>query len=255
MTNPTLVGQDTPWGGFTLDAIVEALLAMRGLTNDAATLRTVASVTEDADCKRFIRSAIDDLNTRFPSVWSIRNYTVAWVAGDHSLNLPANCGSVLAVTFNGLSLRPLSRDDYYRIKRGDDEGGGVSLGSTGIPGYYRIVGFSNTADADPRLVLQLYPTPSAADELIVEYVSVGPEIATDTFDIPLGLPFQRWTLCRAAEIWGSERGDDPLVQRQERERLKVEETLHSWFDAMREKPTRATTRYPHVTRQQRYRRG
>lgn len=261
MTNPTLIGQDTPWGGYTLDSIVEALLAMRGLSNDSSnTGRTAASAVEDADAKVYIKEAIDDLHAKYPNVWAIRTYTTTWTAGDHSIVLPANCGSVLAVTFNGLSLRPLSRDDYYRILRGDDEGGGVAEGSSGVPAYYRVVGFADADSGvtegltDYRLVLRLYNTPDTADSLVVEYVATAPDFAFDGDDVPLAKPLQRWVLCRAAEIWGARRGDDPLVQRNERERLKVEEGLHPWFDAMRERPSRATTRYPHVTRYARYRR-
>lgn len=260
MTNPTLLAQDTPWGGYTLDSIVESLLGMRGLTNDASTGRTVAIAAEDADCKRLIKSALDDLHAKYPSVYAIRSYTTAWTQGDHSIALPANAESLLAVTYGGLSLRPLSRDDYFRLLRSDEEGGGLAAGLTGTPAYYRVTGVADVdagtdeGDQDYRLVVRIYPTPETADQFIAEYVATAHGFENDGDMVPLGKPFQRWCLHRAAEIWGAERGDDGLTARNERERLKVEDGLFTWLDGMRDRPSRATTRYPHVTRSRRFRR-
>lgn len=260
MTNPTLIAQETPWTGFTLDSIVEALLAMRGLTNDATTGRTVAITSEDLEAKRFIREAIDDLHAKFPSVYSIQNYTVTWTAGDHSIVLPQNFASLLAVTFNGLSMAPLSRDDYYRILRSDEEGGGVYTEDQGTPRWYRLVGIADNdagvsaGDTDYRVVLRLYPTPTEAKSLVVEYVTQAVAVANDEDTLPLTNTMQRWVLRRAAELWAGDRNDSALLQTAERERAKVEESLYSWFDGMRDRPSRLTIRYPHVRRHTRFRR-
>lgn len=257
MTNPTLIAQDTPWDGFTLDSIVEALLKPFGLTNDATTGRTLASTAEDADARRYIKQAIDDLHARFPNTWSTRLYTTTWTAGDHSILLPANCEGIFAVTLGGRPLDPLSRDDYLRILKTDAQGGGVDLGTAARPAGYRVTGF---ADNDPlttsgatdyRLVLRIYPTPSAADTLVVEYAACAPQFANAGDDVPLARPLQRWVLYRALEMWSSDVNNGASLASAERERAKVEETLHSWFDSYQDRPSRATTRYPRVTRSSR----
>lgn len=260
MTNPTLLAQETPWPGYTLDSIVEAMLGFRGLTNDSTTGRTVATAAEDADCKRLIKSAIDDLHAQFPSSWNIRSYTVTWVSGDHSIALPADCSSLLAVTYAGLSLRPIGRDDYYRLLRSDAEGGGVGTAETGKPAYYRVTGVTDAdagtdpGDTDYRLVLRIYPTPDDAEELVVEYVASAYEFANDEDTIPLTKACQRWVLQRAVEMWGTEAGDPALIQRAFLERQKVEQTLFTWFDSLRDRPSRVRTRPPHVYRRDRWRR-
>lgn len=257
MANPTLLAQDTPWGGFTVDAIVETLLNMRGLTNDATTGRTPASTADDADARRCIKLAIDDLFDRFPSTWSVREFTTAWTAGDHSIALPAGFKGVLYVTLGGRPLDPLSRDDYLRILKTDAQGGGVTVGTPARPLGYRIVGVTDAdTDTDPgdrdwRAVLRIYPTPDSADELVVGYCAEAPSLSVGADPLPIGRSLQRWSLYRAAEIWSAERGDTALLASAERERAKSEETLHSWFDSMRDRPSRATTRYPRVTRESR----
>lgn len=255
MTNPTLIAQDTPWAGFTLDSIVEALLAMRGLTNDSTTGRTVAITAEDTDAKRYIRGAINDLNDNFPSAYSTRFYTLAsWTADDHSIALPSNVSAVLSVTYDGYPLAPISRDDYYRLLRTDEEGGGLEGEGTGRPSRYRIMGFSDedagmgAGDVDYRLVLRLFPTPTDDKELVVEYVALAPAFANDEDALPMTHTMQRWVLYRAAETWAGERGDVALLQTAERERQKVEQTLYSWFTTSRVHSSRATTRRPNVTR-------
>lgn len=254
MTNPTLIAQDTPSTSFTLDSAVEALLGMRGLTNDTTTGRTPASTQEDTEARRYVRAAIDDLHAQFPSAWSVRLYTTTWTANDHSIALPANVQSIMGVTFGGVPLDSLSDDDYERILKTDAQGGGVDLGTAARPAGYRITGFSDedpltTSGAqDYRLVLRIYPTPSAASTLIVEYVATAPQFTNAGDYIPLARPLQRWILYRAAEMMAAEKGDTPLLEKSERERAKVEETLYSWFDAVRDRPSRATTRFPRVIR-------
>lgn len=257
MANPTLIAQDNPWAGFTLDSIVEALLGMRGLTNDTTTGRTPASTADDADARRFVRSAMDDFHAKFPSLWSTQFYTATWTANDHSINLPANCQSVIAVTFDGYPLDPWSRDDRYRAERPAALGGGFESVPSTRPGAWRVMGYadadSGTAagQQDYRQVLRLFGTPTTAGTLIVEYVALGALVDNATDKLPIGRPIQRWVLYRSGEMWGSERGDDALLQKSLGERAKAEDTLHSWFDGMRDRPTRATTAYPRVIRTRR----
>lgn len=257
MSNPTLIAQDTPATGFTLTSIKEAVLAMRGLTLDATTGRTVASTAEQAEAERVVYEAIDDLAAAFPGVFHTQFYETTWTAGDHSINLPANCQSVLAVTFDGYPLDPWSRDDRYRAERPSNQGGGFESVPSTRPGAWRIMGY---ADADPastegaqdyRQVLRLFGTPQTAGALSVEYVAIAGAIANGGDRMKLARPLQRWVKSRAAEILAEEKNDRALLEAASAGKSQVEETLHSWFDGMRDRPSRATTAYPRVTRTRR----
>lgn len=254
MTNPTLIAQGTPWGGFTLDSIVEAILNMRGLTNDSSKRYTLATTAEDADVKRVVYEAIGELQDKFPSAWSVQFYTATWTAGDHSIALPSNLSAPLAVTYNGFPLAPISRDDYYRLLRSDEEGGGLVGEGSGRPNWYRLMGYSDedagsgAGDVDYRLVMRLFPTPDDTEQLVVEYLALAAAIANDEDALPMTHTMQRWVKSRAAEILASERGDGNLLRNVERERQKVEDTLHAWFTASKVHASRVTTRRPNVRR-------
>lgn len=257
MANPTLIAQDTPATGFTKTSLKEAVLAMRGLTLDATTGRTLASTSDAAEAERVIYEAIDALAEEFPGLWSIQFYSVTWTAGDHSINLPANCQSVLAVTFDGYPLDAWSRDDRYRAERPTAQGGGFDNVPTTRPGAYRLMGFAD-ADAgvaegnqDYRQVLRLFGTPTTAGALVVEYVAVAGVVTNGGDYLKINRPLQRWVKAKAAEILAGEKNDTALLETSERERLKAQESLHSWFDGLRDRPSRATTAYPRVTRTRR----
>lgn len=257
MTNPTLIAQDTPATGYTLTSMKEAVLAMRGLTLDATTGRTVASTAEEAEAARVVYEAIDALNEEFPGLFAIQVYETTWTAGDHSINLPANCQSVLAVKFDGYPLDPWSRDDVLRAERPTGQGGGYEGVPNNRPGAWRLTGFadadsgSSEGQQDYRPVLRLYGTPTTAGSLWVEYVTVAGAVANGGDRLKISRPFQRWVKSKAAEILAGEKNDQALLQAAERERLKAQESLHSWFDLVRDRPARATTRYPRVTRSSR----
>ncbi len=257
MANPTLIAQDTPADSYTLDTVVEAILGMRGLTNDTTTGRTPASAADDADARRLVREAIDDLDIAFPSAWSIQFWSPTWVAGDHSVALPANAMGVLSVTFDGFPLDPWSRDDRYRAERPTSQGGGYESVPSSRPGAYRVMGYSDedagaTAGAqDYRLVLRLFGTPTTAGALVVEYLSVGAKIANGADKMPMARPLQRWIKWKAAELLAAEKGDTALADKAAPQRLQVQDTLQSWFDGMGGLAARATTAYPRVTRARR----
>lgn len=260
MSNPTLLAQDTPWDGFTMDSLVEALLNMRGLTSDTTKDLSLAETADTNDALRFVREALDDLFARFPNLCSRRQYSVAWTSGDHSILLPANFGSIEQVSLGNIPVAPLSDADYARILRPDENGGGVlGEGEAWVPWGYRLVGMADAASpatgADVRAVLRLYPTPtgvSATATLLVDYVAVAPKVATTTQVIPILRPLQRWVKAAAAVLWASERNDMALGSAQERTLARIEESLYSWFDGMRDRPSRATTRRPVVRRLDRY---
>lgn len=260
MTNPTLIAQETAWTGWTEDEIVEAVLKPKGLTNDASTGRTVATASESSEAKRYVREAADELHAMLSNVFAFRWYETTWTAGDHSIALPADVGSVLQVSYAGFNLRPITRDDLARLQRSDEEGGGIDGEATGQVGYYRVAGFSDedagatAGDRDWRLVLRIYPAGDAAETLKVNYIALAPALTVGADPLPWLPTMQRWIRLRAGEIWAADQGDVAQGSAQERERAKVEVTLHSWLEAMREMPSRARTRLPHVTRSRRWRR-
>ncbi len=256
MTNPTLIAQDTPWRGFTFDQIEERLLASRGLTNDSTTGRTVATTAEVTAAKTHLRRAFDLLSARYPSLWTDRYYSFTWTSGDHSAVLPANVMAILGVTWKGISLRPMSTEDYYKELR-DDEAGG-DTGAEGDPKYFRVTGFSDEnagtdpGDRDWRIAMRLHPQPSSAEAVVVQYLSLSSDFTSQEADPIFLFPFmQGWALERAKELWSAENGDSAIQSVAEAERLKHEMDIDRWLDAGVKKATRFTWRYPNVT----FRRG
>lgn len=266
MTNPTLITQDNAWRGFTFDQLVEQMLQRRGVTNSVATYPTLpeASAAELAGAQLAARRAFDLLNVEFPSLYAIRTYTVTWTAGDHSIALPKNVMAIKAVTYRGLSMTPLSDDDYYRVLRSDEEGGGIA--ADGEPSRYRVVGFSDEdagsseGNRDWRLVLRLYPTPGtgySSGSLVVEYVALANDFesvdASEGGDpIALWPHLQGWCLERATELWLTACRDSNGAKGAETERLKHERTIHSWIERATREPTqRMKWRFPHPSRRAR----
>jgi hypothetical protein len=258
--DPTLIAQGTAWGGFTRTSMKEAVLKTRGMTLDSATGRTVASATESTEMDAYLYRAIDDLFAKFPGLFNRRVYTVTWTASDSMAVLPANCVAVLAVTYGGLPVDALSREDYYRLRRTDEQGGGLDLSAQGGALYYDLPGFADNDAAttegaqDYRMVIRLHPTPTEAKSLVVEYLCSAETVANAGDYVPLARPLQRWVIARACEMWSEDAGDGVLLSNQERERGKVEDTLYPLIDGLRPGARRATTRYPSVTRSRRFRR-
>lgn len=258
MTNPTLISQDSPYSGFTVATVVEALLTSRGLTNDATTGRMPASTDENAHAHRDVRRALDELDQKFPSVWAFRTVSATWVANDHSYSLPANCGQVLEVRLNGLPLRPMSRDDLAKQRRSTDEGGGI-LTEGGTPTQYRIMGYADASAGadltDLRQVLRIWPTPTSALSLDVDYVSMGSDLATEAEKLPVWPTLQTWVLERAKVFWCSDVGDDAAIKSALTQMAMVESLVGSWLDGTHEAPQRVTWRFPNPgsKRRSRYR--
>ena len=255
MTNPTLIAQDTPWRGFTFDEIEERLLASRGLTNDSTTNRTVATAGEVTAAKAALMRAFDLLHADFPSLWTVRTYSFAWVTGDNSIALPANVMALLNVTWGGVNLRPLPRADYFRILRSDTEGGDVGDAAT-TPGYFRVTGHADAGGGagsrDWRIVMRLHPAPVSTDTVEVEYLALGPDFTTsatvETDPLPLYPWLQGWVLERAKEIWAAENGDSAIQGVAEKERQRHEGSISRWIEGIRPPANRVRWRYPNVTR-------
>lgn len=255
MTNPTLISQDTPWRGFTGDEILERMLASRGLTNDSTTGRTIATTAELTAGKAHLRRAFDLLNADFPSLWSVQRYSVAWVANDHSISLPANVMAVLNVTYAGVSMRPLNRVDYYRLLRSDDEGGDVSAADNGAA-FFRITGFADAGGGagsrDWRISLRLHPAPQTSETLEVEYLVLARDHFVDAAEsadpIPLFPWLQGWVLERGKELWAAENGDSAMGGLAEKERAKHERSINRWIEGTRPTSGTVTWRYPNAPR-------
>jgi hypothetical protein len=247
--NPTLVGQDAPYVGFTVTAAQEELLKTRGLTLDATTGRSLASADEQAAALRYLRMGLDEFHTSFPNVFAFRTFAATWVSGDHSVDLPANAGQPLAVRYNGVDLRPLSRDDLERMRRPTDQGGGILGEESGKPLHYIVTGFSNagTSPADWRLVVRLFPTPQgafAAQDLEVDYVALGGALTVVADPLPIWPALQTWVVRRAQEMWCGSCGDTASMSVAQTERAKSESLVNDWVTGSREQPRRVRWRQP-----------
>lgn len=252
MTNPTVISNVTPYGGFTVESIVERLLASRGMTLDSATGRTVATTTEQTEAFNRLRRAMVMLSARFPGVWTIQEWSAAWVAGDSRVNIPLNALNVLYVYFNGIPLTPLNRHHIQGITRGDDSGGGYKI--TGTPLYYQVVGISNSGDADDpvyRQVLEIIPAPpsDSTETVRVGYRIKSPALPSSTAEekdnpLPVHEALQEWLLRRSMELWGADDGDQTTTTLAREERMVIEMDLDELIEGMGEYPKVATMEYP-----------
>lgn len=250
MANPTLVSTETPYSGWTLAQIVERLLSAFGLTEDSTTGRTVASVEESAQARAFVRRAFTALNGKFPSIWSIREFSGTWVAGDHSVTLPSNCRSVLYVIWDGLPLDPLTRDDELRIKNARSAAGAEQATKLGTaPSAYRTTGFTSAG----LLVVRLFDTPAEAKTYEVGYNALSPALTVDATALPTMASFQEWVLEKAKELWASELGDTVQLKLSQGQLARIEQDLIPDTEAMLEVPHRFKWRYPNPAG--RYNRG
>lgn len=252
MTNPTLIGNVTPYGGFTVESIVERLLASRGMTLDAATGRTIATTTEQTESFNRLRRAMVMMSAKYPGIWTIQEYSVAWIAGDTRINIPLNALNVLYVYFNGVPLTPLNRHMLQGIEASDDSTANYRI--TGDPRYYAMVGISNSGDAnDPiyRQVLELIPAPATTvtDTIRIGYRIRSPELPSSTAEekdnpLPVHEALQEWLLRRSMELWAADEGDQTTTMIAREERMVVEMDLDELIEGMGEYPKVATAEYP-----------
>lgn len=253
MANPTLVGSETPHAGFTVAQAAEEVLKAAGLTNDATTGRTVADVAQAAEALVCVRRAVDALFTRYPNLYAIRTVSGTWVSGDHSLALPANVGQPLTVRYNGVDLRPWSRDDLERSRRPTDQGGGVATEDSGRPEGYRLTGYATEAapGGGHTQVLRLYPTPAgtfAAQGYEVDFVAMGPALTALTATLPIWPTLQTWVVAQAKQFWAAPRNYSAGVKSAALEQAQAENVFEGWIESgMREHPSRVTWRRPNPT--------
>jgi len=242
VSNPTLVGNVTPWAGFTLATIVERLLAAFGLTEDATTGRTVATADDSAQARVFIRRAFSMMNGRWPSIWSIRTVSATWTAGDHSVQLPTQCRSVLYVLWDGAPLTPITRDDELRNVTPNLSSGvaGTLKTGTGVK-FYRTTGY---VDGQTSPVLRLYATPTEAKTYEVCFNTLAPALTSDATALPVMAQFQEWVLAKAKELMASELGDANQKQLALIDLKNIETDLIPDTEAMAEIPHRFKWRYP-----------
>lgn len=250
MADPTLVGDITSFEGFTLTQIVEALLTTRGMTLDSATMRVVASTTEQDEATRRVLRAFMSLNVKFPSVFSERKYTVSWTSGDSMLVLPDAARSVLYVLYGGKNVRPIKREDELRIIQPTAAGGGFQIDMGGYPGYYRIVGYADAGTNDLRPVIKLFPTPTspyAAETIIIGYNAKAPllTLASDgSKALPIFDYLQEWVLYKARWIWASDEGDETTKRQCAADIAEQESMIQELLDGSSETPDRIRWEYP-----------
>lgn len=245
MANPTLVGSETPYSGFTVAQIVERLLATRGLTEDATTGRTVATSDDSAQARVFVRRAVNALNGTFPSVWSIREATGTWIAGDSMIALPQNARAALYVLFDGVPLRAINRDDDLRNRTQNVSNGVAGQLKTGAGvEFYRTVGFTSLSGTDKRPVIQLFATPPEAKSYIIGYNAKAPALTTDADAMPMMDSFQEWVLIKARELWATEVNDTVTKQVAMADLARQEQAMIPELESMLEAPKRMRWRYP-----------
>lgn len=253
MADPTLVTNVTPYTGFSLDEITEQLLATRGMTIDSTTGRVVATSTEQSEAYRRVRRAWTMMNARFPSLWSIQLYSVAWTAGDTMLALPASIGSIIYVNYNGIPLKPLTRSKFQALSRSEDLGGDFKV--AGKPTHYFLPGFSDEGASpatDYRLVIELIPHPGTdydTKTIEVAYNSKAPALPRDDSDdgnvgLPVHEAMQEWLLRRSQEIWAADESDAVTQQIAREERAIIEDDIDEWIEANNEYPQVAQAEYP-----------
>ena len=242
MANPTLVGNVTPWAGFTLATIAERLLAAFGLTEDATTLRTIASADESATARTFLRRSVGMLNGRFPSIWSLRETTGTWTSGDHSISLPTQARSVAYVLWDGVPLDPMTRDDELRVANQNTSSGSHSVIKTGTGvRLYRTTGYVTGTNV---LVLRLYETPTEAKTYAIGFNTLAPAMTTEGDAIPYSAQFAEWILAKAKELWASELNDTATKQNALLDLKRIEDDLIPDAEAMIEVPHRLKWRFP-----------
>jgi hypothetical protein len=254
MADPTLISNETPYTGFTLQEIAERLLASRGLTLDATTMRTPVITADETDAYNRVRRAFALFTAKYPGLFTAQEYETNWTAGDTMLALPANVRDVLYVDFNGKTLRPLSRKMRENIKDGMVSGELQLKLGTGETGYYCLRGLANVGTSDDpeyRIVIELLPAPAASITypITIGYNIKAPALLSSTAEqkdnpIPLAEPMQEWLLRRSQELWATDDGDQVTLTLAKTERAEIEADLNETLEANQEMPIVVLPEYP-----------
>lgn len=217
MANPTLIGQVTPFTGFTLATFVERLLATRGLTESEATGRTIATAADSSEARERARRAVVQLHLEFPTYFSDRTYSVTWTVGDHSILMPSDFSKARYVLFGGVPLSRLDTEERLRDLKSVANGQTAAdqLNSVSGTKFYEVVGVSEVnATTDPaRPVMRLYEQPTEASTLEVRYESKPPAMTTDAQVLPYDPIMQEWLLNKARALWASDASDPATARR------------------------------------------
>lgn len=261
MADPTLIVNNTPYSGFTVEQICERLLASRGLTLDSATMRTEADTYQAADAYNRIRRACALFHARYPGLFTIQPYTVTWIAGDTMVALPANARDIVYVDYDGRPLRPITRKMRQNILDGRNANTNAQeYTTTGEASFYDLAGMTNAGtsdDPDYRPVLRLIPAPSNSKTLEVGYNSKAPALPSSTAEekdnpLPYNEAMQEWILRRAQELWGADDGDRVLVATAREERGVTEMDIDEMVEAMMDGiPSVVLPEYPTLPNSQR----
>lgn len=261
MSDPTLFSNETPYKGFTIQEIAEKLLQGRGMTLDATTMRTAVITAEETDAYNRIRRAFTLCAKRFPGVFTIQEYSVAWTLGDTLKALPANCSMPVYVNYDGKTCRRLNRVMRQNVLDGNTSANVQQLSLSGDPVYYHIRGITNLASANPpdyRLVLELIPHPTDAKLITIGYNAKAPALASATADdkdnyLPIDDALQEWILRRAQALWAADSGDSTMMELALAEMERIERDLDDAAEANMDAPVTILPEYPTLPSHQRRR--
>jgi len=258
MTNPTLLTGDTTWAGWDVDTLLDEILRPFGLTNDTTTDRVAASTDEKALARDALRLSSTYLNSKYPSVWARRRYSVTWTATDHSIVLPAGVKFIERVYYGGRPLDSITMEDRTRYAQNDEQTGDWKTSSE-KPDYYYVSGVcdNDSAGGDWRMVLRLVNTPGTAydtETLLVDYIARSPDFASgdDANQVEFDPLYHDWLVNRAVEIMAAKFGAArSLHDEAYAERLKVEDSIFDFLDGTGEFPDRVRWAYPPLSDHQR----
>lgn len=263
MANPTLISNVTPYSGFTLQQIAERLLASRGMTLDSTTMRTVAITSEETDAYNRIRRSFSLAQAKYPGLFTVQEYSVAWTAGDTLLALPANVQNVLYVNFAGRPCRELNRAMRQNLLDGLSSGTQVFKITGSEVVYWHLRGMADVGAAnapDYRQVLEILPhLPSTnTDTITIGYVAKAPALPSSASNqkddaLPASEPLQEWILRRAQEIWAADEGDATTREIAIQERQHVELDLDEIMEGSVGVPSVVLPEYPTLPEYQRRR--
>lgn len=254
MADPTLINNVTPYTGFTLQQITERLLASRGMTLDSTTMRTVAITSEETDAYTRIRRAFTLASAKYPGLFFVQEYSVAWTAGNTMIYLPANVQNILYVNYKGRPCRELTRKMRANILDGLNTSNEQQFKISGDIVYWHARGLTDIGAANApeyRVVLELLPHPASTD---TEIVTIGynakapalPSSASNQKDdvLPANEPLQEWILRRAQELWAADEGDATTREIAISERQVIEMDLDEIVEANLGVPSVILPEYP-----------
>ena len=247
MANPTLISADTTWAGWTPAELIDEILRPFGLTTGTNT-RVVANTDESALARDALRLAATYLNSKYPSIWARRIYSVAWTAGDHSIVIPVNAKMIERVFYNGLPLDSLTVEDRTRLANSDDNTNEWKVSSS-APIYYYVSGItdSNGDGSVYQSVLRLVPTPEDADTLEIHMIARSPDFASgdDANATEFDPLFHDWLVQRGVEILAGKLGSARNIHEDAfAERQKIEGIIFDHLEGSGEYPDRIRWQYP-----------